>query len=58
MQKLNKIKQQKLGKMLSGLMGLDFYCDIWKVGSEFGIKNMKAWVHPAFYQPFMLVEGV
>ncbi len=26
-------------------MSLDFCCDIQKVGSEFGVKNMKAWIH-------------
>ncbi len=31
-------------------MGLDFCCDIQMVGSEFGIKNMKAWIHPALSQ--------
>ncbi len=32
--------------MLPGLMSLDFCCDIQMVGSEFGVKNMKAWIHP------------
>ncbi len=27
-------------------MSLDFCCDIQMVGSEFGVKNMKAWIHP------------
>ena len=30
-------------------MSLDFSCDIQMVGSEFGINNMKAWIHPALY---------
>ncbi len=30
--------------MLPGLMSLDFCCDIQMVGSEFGVKNMKAWI--------------
>ncbi len=35
-------------------MILDFCCDIQMVGSEFGVKNMKAWIHPALSQLFML----
>ncbi len=31
-------------------MSLDFCCDIQMVGSEFGVKNMKAWIHPALSQ--------
>ncbi len=31
-------------KTLPGLMRLDFCCDIQMVGSEFGVKNMKAWI--------------
>ncbi len=31
-------------------MNLDFCCDIQMVGSEFGVKNMKAWIHPALSQ--------
>ncbi len=31
-------------KKLPGLMSLDFCCDIQMVGSEFGVKNMKAWI--------------
>ncbi len=30
--------------MLPGLMSLDFCCDIQMVESEFGVKNMKAWI--------------
>ncbi len=30
-------------------------CNIWIVGSEFGVNNMKAWIHPAWYQWFRLV---
>ncbi len=37
-----KIGQQKIGKTLHGVMSLDFCCDIQMVGSEFGVKNMKA----------------
>ncbi len=37
-------------KTLPGLMSLDFCCDIQMIGSEFGIKNMKAWIHPASSQ--------
>ncbi len=39
-------------------MSLDFRCDIQMVGSEFGIKNMKAWIHPALSQQFRLVVVV
>ncbi len=28
-------------------MCLEFCCDIQMVGSEFGVKNIKAWIHPA-----------
>ncbi len=31
-------------------MSLDFCCNIQMVGSEFGVKNMKAWIHPALSQ--------
>ncbi len=33
-------------------MSLDFCCDIQKVGSEFGVKNMKALIYPALSQRF------
>ncbi len=36
-------------------MSLDFCCEIQMAGSEFGIKNMKAWIHPALSQRFRLV---
>ncbi len=36
-------------------MSLDFCCDIQMVGSEFGKKNKKAWIHPALSQRFRLV---
>ncbi len=32
--------------------------DIQMVGSEFGVKNMKAWIHPALSQRFRLVVVV
>ncbi len=32
-----------------------FFCDIQMVGSEIGVKNMKAWIHPALSQRFRLV---
>ncbi len=48
----------KSGKTLPGLMSLNFCCDIQMVGSEFGIKNMKAWIHPALSQRFRLVVAV
>ncbi len=39
-------------------MSLEFCCDIQMVGSEFGIKNIKAWIHPALSQRFRLVVVV
>ncbi len=39
-------------------MSLDFCCDIQMVGSEFGIKNMRVWIHPAMSQQFRLVVVV
>ncbi len=39
-------------------MSLDICCDIQMVGSEFGIKNMKAWIHHALSQRFRLVVVV
>ncbi len=50
-----KIEQWKIVKTLPGLMSLDFCCDIQMIGSEFGVKDMKAWIHPALFQRFMLV---
>ncbi len=47
--RLTKIGQWKIGKILPGLMSLDFCCDIQMVG------NMKAWIHPALSQRFRLV---
>ncbi len=39
-------------------MSLDFCCDIQMVGSEFGVKNMKAWIHPALSQQVQAAGGV
>ncbi len=39
-------------------MSLDFCCDIQMAGSEFGVKTLKAWIHPAFSQQFRLVVVV
>ncbi len=39
-------------------MSLDFCCDIHFVGSESGVNNIKAWIHPALYQRFRLVVVV
>jgi len=36
----------------------DFVCDIQMVGAEFGVNNMKEWIHPALYQRFRLVVVV
>ena len=38
-------------------MSLDFSCDIQMLGSEFGVNNMNAWLHPALY-PSCLVSMV
>ncbi len=45
-------------KTLPGLRSLDFCCNIQMVGSEFGVKNMKAWIHSALSQRFGLLEVV
>lgn len=34
--------EQKTGKTVSGLISLNFCCEIWTVGSELGINNIKA----------------
>ncbi len=39
-------------------IALDFCCDIQMVGSEFGVKNKKAWIHPALSQRFRLLVVV
>ncbi len=51
----HRVDNRRLEKTLPGLMSLDFCCNIQIVGSEFGIKNMKAWIHPALSQWFRLV---
>ncbi len=45
-------------KNVACLMSLDFCCDIQMVGSEFGVMNVKAWIHPALSQRFRLVVVV
>ncbi len=45
-------------KTLPGLMSLDFCSEIQIVGSEFGTKDMKAWIHPALSQRFRLLAVV
>ncbi len=45
-------------KMFPGLMSLDFCSDIQIEGSEFDVKNMKAWIHPALSQWFRLLVVV
>ncbi len=45
-------------KNIACLMSLDFCCDIQMVGSEFGVMNVKAWIHPALSQRFRLVVVV
>ncbi len=37
---------------------LDFCCDIQMMGSEFCVKNIKAWIHPALSQRFRLLVVV
>ncbi len=39
-------------------MSLGIVCDVQMVGAEFGVKNMKTWVHPALSQRFRLVVVV
>ncbi len=56
--RLTEIGQEKIGKTLPGLMSLDFCCNIQMLESEFGVKNMKAWIHPALSQRFRLVVVV
>ncbi len=56
--RLTKIGQKKNRKTLPGLMSLDFCCDIQMVGSEFGVKNIRAWIHPALSQRFRLLVVV
>ena len=46
------------GETFPGLTSLDFSCYIQMSGSEFGVNNMKAWIHPALYQRFRLVVVV
>ncbi len=53
--RLTEIGPKKIGKTLPGLTSLDYCCDIQMVGSEFGVKNIKAWIHPALSQWFRLV---
>lgn len=52
--RLAKIGQQNIGRA-SCLMSVDFRRDIQIVGSEFGLINMKAWIHGASWwcKPFM-----
>ncbi len=45
-------------KTLPGLMSLDFCCDIQMLESEFSVKNMKSWIHPALSQRFRLLVVV
>ncbi len=56
--RLTKIGQRKIVKTLPGLMSLDFCCDVQMVESEFGVKNMKAWIHPVLSQRFRLLVVV
>ncbi len=56
--RVTKIGQKKIGKTLHGQMSLDFCCDIQMVGSEYAVKNMKAWIHPSLSQWFRLVVVV
>ncbi len=45
-----KLDNRRLEKRCLDLMSLDFCCDIQIVESEFGVKNMKAWIHPTLSQ--------
>ncbi len=53
--RITKTGQYKIEKNVAGLMSLDFCCNIEMVGSEFGVKNIKAWIHPALSQRFRLL---
>ncbi len=53
-----KLDKRRLEKRLPGLMSLDFCCIFQMVGSEFGIKNMNAWINPALSQRFRLLVVV
>lgn len=39
-------------------MNLDCYCNIRMIESEFGMNNMKAWIHLALYQQFRVLLAV
>ncbi len=42
-----KLDNRRLEKRCRGLMSLDFCCATFRwIGSEFVVKNMKAWIHP------------
>ncbi len=43
---------------MPGLISVGFFCDIQMVGSEFGVKNMKAWIHSALSEQFRLLVVV
>lgn len=47
--RLTRIGQYKIGETLPGLMSLDLS---WMLEFDFGINNIKAWIHPAMYQWF------
>lgn len=49
-----KISQQNSGERLPRMMSLDFCC-IQIVGSEFGMNNIKVWIHPNLFQRSRLV---
>ncbi len=54
----NPHRLTKIGKTLPVLMSLDLCCNVQMVGWEFGVKNMKAWIHPVLSQWFRLVVVV
>lgn len=37
---MSSVKLGKIDKTFPGLMSLDFWCDIWIVGSELDVNNM------------------
>lgn len=49
---------KKANQMCCLVWSLDFCCYIQVVGSEFGIKNMEAWIHPALCQRLRLTVVV
>lgn len=54
-QKLDYIRVEKCSLVWWVLISTPTVRSLWLVGSDFGITNMKAWIHPAFYQQLRVV---